>query len=199
MSIELDNVTSGYNLSVINANFQKVEDYINNKVLHRANTSVAGEAMMERDLDMNGNAILNASIDVTNPASLITVGEADQRYYNVSGDVLQGTMDVNNKTITNLPVPPTSTSPVRKQEFDIETSARQSADASLQEQLNGTNPPMGSAFSVISWHDQIVANSITIPNNKNAWSFGPTVTISPGQLVTIGTNSYWTIANGEVN
>lgn len=63
MAIELDDITSGYNLSKINTNFQKVEDYINDKVLHRADTGVAGEAKMERDLDMDGFRILNADID----------------------------------------------------------------------------------------------------------------------------------------
>lgn len=63
MAIELDDITSGYNLSKINTNFQKVEDYINDEVLHRADTGVAGEAKMERDLDMDGFRILNADID----------------------------------------------------------------------------------------------------------------------------------------
>ncbi|UCW44355.1 hypothetical protein [Pseudomonas phage PPAY] len=57
---------------------------------------------------------------------------------------------------------------------------------------------MASAFSVISWHDQSVTNSIVIHDDKNAWSFGPVITIEPGQVVTIGTNSFWTVANGEV-
>ncbi|MNQ05916.1 hypothetical protein D3C85_186570 [compost metagenome] len=55
---------------------------------------------------------------------------------------------------------------------------------------------MGSAFSMISWHDQVITNSIIIPDNKNAWSFGPTITIALGQFVTVGTDSFWTIANG---
>lgn len=63
MAIDLDNITSGYQISKINANFQKVEDYVNDKLLARAVTGVAGEAMMERDLDMDGHRILNADID----------------------------------------------------------------------------------------------------------------------------------------
>ena len=79
MSIELDNVASGYNLSVINGNFQKLEDYINDKVLHRAPTGVAGEAKMERDLDMDGHRILNADVDgstITNDRAIrVPAGE----------------------------------------------------------------------------------------------------------------------------
>jgi len=58
--IDLDPITSGYNLSKINANFQKVEDELNNKVLYR--DSPAGEPnSMSSNLDMNSQSILNAS------------------------------------------------------------------------------------------------------------------------------------------
>lgn len=70
------------------------------------------------------------------------------------------------------------------------------ADASLQAQINGTNPPMGSEFSLVMWHDQVITNSITIPPNKNAWSFGPTITLAPGVVVEVGEGSFWTVANG---
>lgn len=62
MPIELDDVASGYNLSVINSNFQKIEDKMNQEVLWRKNSDVAGEAKMERDLDMDSNNILNAMV-----------------------------------------------------------------------------------------------------------------------------------------
>ncbi len=77
-----------------------------------------------------------------------------------------------------------------------EANARAAADGNIQEQLTGNVPLEASAFSVISWHKQTVDNSVTIPDNVNAWSFGPTVTISPGQQVTVGDNSFWTIADG---
>lgn len=78
-----------------------------------------------------------------------------------------------------------------------EAEQRQAADASLQEQLSG-GVPMGSAFSEISWHGQQITNSINIPDGVNAWSFGPTMQIADGQVVTVGVGSAWTIANGEV-
>lgn len=78
-----------------------------------------------------------------------------------------------------------------------EAKARADADANIQEQLTGNVPLEASAFSVISWHKQTVDNSVTIPDNMNAWSFGPEITISSGQQVTIPENSYWTIANGQ--
>lgn len=85
----------------------------------------------------------------------------------------------------------------RKAADIAEANARAAADANIQEQLTGNVPLEASAFSVISWHKQTVDNSVTIPDNMNAWSFGPEITISPGQQVTIPENSYWTIANGQ--
>lgn len=193
--IVLSPITSGYNLSKINANFDKVEDAINNDVLHvRGSNNV-----MYQDLDMNSHALLNVKVDPNNPGSLLTVEIADQRYYNVSGDKLEGTMDVNSNTITGLRAPFGPTEAVRKLDLDNEEQARVNGDESLQDQLNGTIPPIGTAFSVISWHEQNIGNSIVIPPNKNAWSFGPVLTIDLGQVVTVGLNSFWTVANGAVS
>jgi len=61
MSIVLTPVSSGYNLSVINSNFNTTQEYINNNLLHRTG-DVAGQAQMKRDLDMDSNNILNAYV-----------------------------------------------------------------------------------------------------------------------------------------
>lgn len=87
MAIVLNNVTSGYNISTINSNFQKIEDYVNDKLLARAATGVAGEAMMSRSLDMNGNEILNYPIDVTNPNSLVTKSYVDNADLNLQSQI----------------------------------------------------------------------------------------------------------------
>lgn len=190
--IILTPITSGYNLSKINANFDKIEDAINSDVLHVR----GGNNTMYQDLDMNSFALLNVKMDPDNPDSIVTVAEGDARWYNVDGDMLTGTMDVNSQVVTGLKPSVNPTDAVPKQELTDEINARVDADFSLQDQLNGVNPPMGSAFSIISWHDQIITNSIAIPDNKNAWSFGPTITIAAGQVVSIPVNSFWTIANG---
>lgn len=58
--ITLPDITSGYNLSAINSNFQKIEDELNNKVLYR--NPPAGEPnSMSSNLDMNSRSILNAN------------------------------------------------------------------------------------------------------------------------------------------
>lgn len=129
MAIVLNNITSGYNLAKINANFQNIEDYINDKLLARADTGVVGEAMMERALDMNGNKILNVFVDVNDPDSLLTLGVADSRYYNVSGDTLTGPMNANGQVINNLPTPTGSSQAVNKAYAD-------SREAYLQAQIN---------------------------------------------------------------
>lgn len=203
--IALNPITSGYNVSRINSNFEKIEDVINEEVLH----TVGGNNTMQQDLDMNSHALLNVRTDPNNPGSLLTVQDGDNRYYNVEGDSLQGPFNANGQVMQGLKIPVGPTEAVRKQEFDQEVSARVSgdqtlyngytaADANLQAQISGGAPLEASAFSPISWHDQSVDNSVTIPDNKNAWSFGPTMTISPGQTVTIGEGSFWTIASGEV-
>lgn len=187
-------ITSGYNLSRLNTNFSELARVINDETLH----TVGGNNVMSQELDMNGYAILNTSFDINDPGSLITVGEADARYYNVSGDQLTGPMDVNSQTISNLKIAVGPTEAVRNSQLTDEIDARASADANLQDQLSGSVPLEASAFSPISWHDQSIDNSVVIPDNKNAWSFGPTMSIDIGQVVTVGEGSFWTIANGEV-
>ena len=58
MAIELLDVGSGYNLANINANFQLIEDFLNNDVLKR---EIAGgeQNEMRTFLDMNQNVIVN--------------------------------------------------------------------------------------------------------------------------------------------
>jgi hypothetical protein len=192
--IVLTPITSGYNLSKINSNFDKIEEVINDEVLHLE----GGNNTMKQDLDMNGHDLLNVNIDPENPDSLLTRGAADTLYYNIKGDTLEGTLNADFQEIHNLRESVNPTDAVRKQELTDEMNARVAGDQSLQEQINGTNPPMGSEFSVISWHGQHVSNSIAIPEDVNAWSFGPIMTIDPGQVVTIGDGSFWTVANGEV-
>lgn len=197
----LNPITSGYNLGKINDNFDKIQGVINDEVVH----NTGGNNVMHQPLDMNSFPILNASVDLTNPGSLLTVGQGDLRYYNVTGDTLEGPMNVAGQPITGLRVPTGATEPVRKDMLDTETSLRISGDqallegytagdASLQAQLSGGTPLLASAFSEVSWHGQVINNSVAIPANKNAWSFGPTMTIAPGQTVTIGSGSFWTIA-----
>jgi hypothetical protein len=45
----------------------------------------------------------------------------------------------------------------------------------------------------ISWHEQVVTEDTAVPDNRNAGSFGPTVTVADGVSVTVGENSYWSI------
>lgn len=191
-NIVLNPITSGYNPNKVNANFEKIEEAINNDVLNLS----GGNNVMLQDIDMNNNSLLNLSTNVDDPNSLVTVAQADLRYYNVSGDTLEGPMDAANNPISNVGVPTTPGGAVRKDMLDQEATFRSNADASLQDQISGVSTPLAGAFQAISWHDQVITNSVTIPDNKNAWSFGPFIAIAPGQTVTVGDGSYWTIAEG---
>ncbi len=140
MAIVLNNVTSGYNLSTINSNFQKIEDYINDKLLARASTGVSGEAMMSRSLDMNGNKILNVFVDVNDAGSLLTVGAADTRYYNITGDVLEGDLNAGGFRLTNVGLPLQSSDAVTKgyvdSGIDSNTTAFRAGDAALSKKID---------------------------------------------------------------
>jgi len=200
-TISLNPIYSGYSTGLINDNFQILQNQLNNNFLRRDGVANGQANQMEVDLDMNGNSLLNVSVDINNPDSLLTVGDADSRYVNITGDTLAGPLDILQAT--------QSTHPIRKDTFDAEHDERvtrentieqnyQSADASLQSQISGTSVLEASAFSEVSWHGQVIQNSVIIPDNKNAWSFGPSLSIASGQTVTIGTNSFWTIANGAL-
>lgn len=91
MAIELNNVTGGYNISTINANFQKLEDALNGSLVWR-NGSVAGETLMGRDLDMNSHEILNVKIG-TSPNSLVTKGYVDAQDQLLSSKLSQEVVD----------------------------------------------------------------------------------------------------------
>jgi hypothetical protein len=56
--IELSSVASGYDLSIINSNFQKIEDELNDKVLYREVVEGEDNALVS-DIDANGVSIYN--------------------------------------------------------------------------------------------------------------------------------------------
>lgn len=79
-----------------------------------------------------------------------------------------------------------------------ERAERQAADQNLQSQITGGVPALeASAFSPISWHKQSIENSVAIPPDVNAWSFGPFMRIADGQEVTVGAGSHWIVSGGQ--
>lgn len=68
--VTIDAITSGYNLSKINANFVLLQDELNNNVLYRTNPM--GEPnSMSNDIDMNSKDILNTNVVA---AQSVTIG-----------------------------------------------------------------------------------------------------------------------------
>ncbi|AFE86221.1 hypothetical protein [Salinivibrio phage CW02] len=189
MPISFRNIKSGYDLYSINYNFTLLEQKFDEK-LDRQSSSQGNE--MRQDLDMNGHDILNIGED----SDILTKDNADARYVNVDGDSMEGSLSVQPPYLsTHAAQYGQVVSALDK--IAAEKNQRQAADANLQAQITNSQPLEGSAFSPISWHKQVVENSINIPDDVNAWSFGPTMTIESGQSVTIGSNSFWTIADGE--
>ena len=144
------------------------------------------------DATIDGNLYVNGKAEVTDsdqsvPDSVVNFREGDDRYKEpLESEVIERKQEDYNIR-----------DELRSEDYRIRSEFG-AADANIQSQLAGEVPLEASAFSPISWHDPIIENSVTIPENKNAWSFGPTMTIDAGQTITIGLNSFWTIANGEV-
>lgn len=65
MKITLDTVASGYDLSKVNANFQKIEDELNEKVLYRDNPDGEPNQLVD-DIDANGKRLYNVPIPTSN-------------------------------------------------------------------------------------------------------------------------------------
>lgn len=59
MAIELENVASGYSTGIINDNFQRIEDYVNENLLNRDGIDSGEANQMELPLDMNSHHIYN--------------------------------------------------------------------------------------------------------------------------------------------
>lgn len=76
-NIVLNEITSGYNINKVNANFNLIEDTINDEVLHVS----GGNNTMSQDLDMNGYNLINTNYDPTSENAYLTLGYGDQRYY----------------------------------------------------------------------------------------------------------------------
>lgn len=139
-------VTGGSNLSAINSNFDKIEEAINTDVLHLK----GGNNVMKQDLDLNGHQLLNHETDLNDPDSLINVGDADARYYNVSGDALAGNMNAAGNKILNLPVANAPHEPMRKNEVDAANAAQDAITAANNSKTIRTPeaiPALGNAAS----------------------------------------------------
>lgn len=75
MSIDLDPITSGYQLSKINTNFQRIETEFNNNVLRRDGVGVGEDNTMKVNLDMNSFQILNAMVGDLSLDELVSILE----------------------------------------------------------------------------------------------------------------------------
>ncbi len=142
MAINLPPIANPEKVGSFNTNFKMIQDELNN-VIRRGGLGVGEPNHMEIDLDMNGNAILNASTDLGNSKSLITVGDADKRYLDdvsddiagkvdKAGDTMSGTLDMSSNLIRNLLSPTQDQDAATKKYIDdIETSLKAYIDNKL--------------------------------------------------------------------
>jgi len=154
------------------------------------------------DATIDGNLYVNGKAEVTDsdqsvPDSVVNFREGDDRYKEpLESEVIERKQE-DSSIRDELRSEDSSIRDELRTEDSRIRSEFGAADANIQSQLAGEVPLEASAFSPISWHDPIIENSVTIPENKNAWSFGPTINIDAGQTITLGLNSFWTIANGD--
>jgi hypothetical protein len=100
--IVLNDVTGGYNLSVINDNFQKIADELDDKVLYRDNP-VGEPNSLQTDIDLNGHHLLNVggfSVDGIDFQDLIDEAHAQADASAVSASNSQ-TSATNSQTSAN--------------------------------------------------------------------------------------------------
>lgn len=142
---------------------------------------------------MNGYSLLNLAVDLDDSGSLITVGAADARYVNVDGDAMTGPLAMGSNKVTGLANGTADTDAATFGQLEDEADYRTAADASLQAQISGATPVLIEERPVVQYHSNTLANSFVIPDEMNAFSIGPQITINPGQTVTLGENSYWNI------
>lgn len=80
MSLKINSVSSGYSTGVINSNFKKIEEYVNDNLLNRNGITPGEPNQMEVDLDMNSQDILN-------------VGRMDAKEIGLDGIPIKGLLD----------------------------------------------------------------------------------------------------------
>lgn len=184
-NVKLSDVQSGYNRGKINDNFKKLEQAINEETLQRD-----GSKDLKGDMNVNGKRLYNLAPPVDGNDALTLAGAnfrfADKEYVDTEVSAARSYTDA-------------EVGAERSQRISADTTIRnnyKAADDFLQAQISGGEPLQASAFSPISWHDQVIVNSVTIPANKNAWSFGPTLALSESATVTLEEGSFWTISNG---
>lgn len=102
--IELPSIANPSNVSLMNSNFKKIEDALNEEVLYRR--GYTGEPNeMNTNLDMNGRRILNVAVG-PDSGDLATKGYVDQGLsskYDKTGGPLLGDVQMGGHRISGLP------------------------------------------------------------------------------------------------
>lgn len=100
---EIKLITSGYNVSKINDNFDNLQTKLDNQVL----SSSDGQNVMYQDLDLNGNSLLNG--DILNVQGLTINGEAvSPTSLGSLGPNTVATANIINGSVTNAKLAPNS-------------------------------------------------------------------------------------------
>lgn len=170
--------------------------------LGRMRVSMAGilanaESEFSQFLDEQGYQELGeyeAGIEITKLNQVVTFGDHLYRLSSIAGVPYTTSGDWNSDRGDFIQIDFVTSS-----QFNRERNQRQSSDASLQQQIIDAAPLQAAETPVISWHPQLLSNSIAIPANMNARTIGPGITLADGVSVTLEDGAKWTILNGAVN
>lgn len=143
MAITLNTISTLEKLSLINSNFQKIEDALNQSLVWKTG-SVAGETTLTRDLDLNGNDLLNAMVGEFSLSNLATD--------------LQTAVDTAEASATSSSVSAANSQASSVSSSNSATAASNSAIASAASAVTATN----AANSVSASAAQITTNTNNI-------------------------------------
>lgn len=90
--IVLSDVKSGFNISVVNDNFSKLEQVVNDRLLWRDQTGITGDNALKSDIDVNSKRLYNLPL-ATTPFEPVRKKEVDEVLGNTEA-LLEGMQDL---------------------------------------------------------------------------------------------------------
>ena len=170
--VVLADTISGYNLSVINSNFDKIEDALNSKVLYRDNPDGEPNSMAD-PLDMNGQRIINLPV----PGSLNDAARMQ--------DVVDATSGITNAAA--MPFSPTGTisaTNVQGAIAESDTENRALSAAILVDLADSTNTAKGDILIAVK-RSEASAVATTQHNVNQQTVLSPFTFMSTAQIADV--------------
>lgn len=192
--IELPAITSGYNLSQINSNFQKIEDELNGKVLYREVSEGEPNAMNE-NLDMNSNDVLNVK-NISADKLFINGSEVipEQTTSDVALDALNEYKDQISSTSGAGLIGTSSGDTVQK---ELDFLARPFDISEYGGDINATLSALGAAYV---YEDVSLSSDVLLSSNHTLKTVGSATITLNGKFIrtqVTASDTYWQGVSGN--